>query len=166
VILLHCIQVYQDIGVYMVSDLTIPMYEEWAVPRFMLCGGYDEHIAMTYFWFSSGGTKSILHKDTAENLHCLVSGFKKFVLIKPYFADLISPEFEEIGHYNIDVDKYVNFFFNFIDNHTNYYLIKRVNMTAYPNLAKIPWYLATLKAGDCLFLPFSWVHYVSCSVYV
>ena len=36
----------------------------------------------------------------------------------------------------------------------------RVNMTAYPGLVDVPWYLATVNAGDCLFLPYGWIHHV------
>jgi len=59
------------------------------------------------FRFSSGGTKSVLHTDSDENLHCLVSGLKEFVLIPPEFSDIIGPEHAELGYYHIDVEKYV-----------------------------------------------------------
>ena len=32
-------------------------------------------------WFSSGGTKSVLHFDSMDNIHCLVAGRKQFILI-------------------------------------------------------------------------------------
>ena len=62
-----------------------------------------------FFRFSSGGTKSVLHTDhdSYENLHCLVSGLKEFVLIPPEFSDVIGPEHAELGYYCIDVEKYV-----------------------------------------------------------
>ena len=89
----------------MVSDLSSGLYDEWVVPRFLLCGGYTDHIKMVFIWFSSGGTKSVLHTDTLENLHCLVSGTKKFVMFKPHFASFIGPENAKQGYYNIDVER-------------------------------------------------------------
>ena len=32
-------------------------------------------------WYSSGGTKSVLHFDSMDNIHCLVAGRKLFILI-------------------------------------------------------------------------------------
>lgn len=37
-------------------------------------------------------------------------------------------------------------------------------MTAYPNLATVPWHLAVVNAGDCLYLPYMWLHNVSLSI--
>ena len=91
----------------MVSDLSPSMYNEWVVPRFLQCGGYANHIDIVLLWFSSGGTKSVLHTDTQENLHCLVSGTKKFVIIRPYFAESIGPEHKKQGFFNIDVERQV-----------------------------------------------------------
>ncbi len=133
-------QKYNNSDIYMVSDPSPGMYNEWQLPRFLLCGGFTDHLAMILLWFSSGGTKSVVHTDTIENLHCLISGTKKFVMIKPQFAALIGPEHKKKGFYDIDVDS--------------------VNMTTYPNLAKIPWHLAVLSPGDCLYLPFMWIHHV------
>ena len=58
--------------------------------------------------FSSGGTKSVLHSDSSENLHCVVSGQKRFVLIDPQYAHKIGQEYFTQGYYNIDVDKLVS----------------------------------------------------------
>ncbi len=70
----------------------------------MLCGFID-HINMVLMWFSSGGTKSVVHTDTFENLHCLISGTKKFVMIEPHFSGDIGPEHEKKGFYDIDIDQ-------------------------------------------------------------
>ncbi len=98
-------QKYNESDIYMVSDPPPNMYNEWQVPRFMLCGGFMDHIDMVLMWFSSGGTKSVVHTDTFENLHCLISGTKKFVLIKPHFSGFIGPEHQKKGFYDIDVDQ-------------------------------------------------------------
>ena len=55
--------------------------------------------------FSSGGTRSVLHTDSFENLHCLVSGVKEVVLIEPRYTDIVGPEHELQGYYDIDVDR-------------------------------------------------------------
>ena len=36
----------------------------------------------------------------------------------------------------------------------------RVDMNKYPNLAKVPWYQAILEEGDCLYVPYLWLHHV------
>lgn len=87
------------------DSLTSGMYQEWQVPRPLLCGGFRDHFMYTYMWFSSGGTRSLLHTDSSENLHCLVSGSKQFLLMEPHYASVIGPEQALKGIYHVDVDK-------------------------------------------------------------
>ncbi len=89
----------------MVSDLSEKMMPEWVLPRFLQCGGLTEEIMFMYLWFSSGGTKSVLHTDSLENFHCLISGQKKFFLVEPRFIESIGPEHEAQGFYNVDVER-------------------------------------------------------------
>ena len=42
----------------------------------------------------------------------------------------------------------------------------RVDMTRYPELSKIPWYQAVLNAGDCLYLPYQWIHHAIVSLLI
>jgi len=56
--------------------------------------------------FSSGGTKSLLHIDSDENLHCLASGIKEFIIIPPEYTDVIGPEHKNSSFYHIDVDRF------------------------------------------------------------
>ncbi len=63
-----------------------------------------DHIDSVVMWFSNGGTKSVVHADRYENLHCLVSGTKKFVMIEPRFNGSIGPE-KQKGFYDMDVDQ-------------------------------------------------------------
>ena len=90
--------------------------------------------------FSSGGTKSVLHTDSLENMHCVVAGQKEFVMIPPQYTRVIGPEWANQGYYNLDVEQ--------------------VNMTAYPRMAGVPWYKTVLQQGDCLYLPYLWIHHV------
>ena len=34
-------------------------------------------------------------------------------------------------------------------------------MLAYPGMASVPWHSAVVRAGDCLYLPYEWIHHVS-----
>jgi lysine-specific demethylase 8 len=34
-------------------------------------------------WFSSGGTKSVVHTDSVDNINCLFRGQKSFVMVDP-----------------------------------------------------------------------------------
>ena len=89
----------------MVSGVPRLMFSEWQLPKFLLCGGFTDHLMFIYLWLSSGGTKSVLHTDSYENLHCVVSGRKEFVLMEPHYAELIGPEHQEKGFFDIDVER-------------------------------------------------------------
>ena len=89
----------------MVSDLTPAMYKEWQVPRPLACRGFIDNFSFTYMWFSSGGTKSVLHTDSFENFHCLVSGRKEFVLMEPHYSTVIGPEHAQKGFFDVNVER-------------------------------------------------------------
>lgn len=38
---------------------------------------------MQIMWFSSGGTKSVVHTDSVDNVNCLYRGEKQFVMVDP-----------------------------------------------------------------------------------
>ena len=40
-------------------------------------------------WFSSGGTKSVLHNDHAENIMCVFKGTKEFFLIDREYQEQV-----------------------------------------------------------------------------
>ena len=39
--------------------------------------GYTDQLTSALVWMSSGGTKSVVHYDDADNLNCLISGKKR-----------------------------------------------------------------------------------------
>ena len=134
------IDVYKERDIYVVTDVPDEMKREWPFPSFLRCGGYTSNIAYINMWFSSGGTKSVLHSDTFENFHCVISGTKVFVMIEAKYSRDIGPEHESTGYYMLDVDA--------------------VDMAKYGGLSKVPWYNVSVEAGDCLYLPYKWLHQV------
>lgn len=40
-------------------------------------------------------------------------------------------------------------------------VVVRVDMTVYPELSRVPWFRAMVQEGDCLYLPYLWLHNVS-----
>ena len=51
------------------------------MPRPVQCGGFQKLIQTAVLWFSSGGTKSVLHNDSVDNINCLLDGQKSIVMI-------------------------------------------------------------------------------------
>ena len=45
----------------------------------LMCGGFTLEVAV--LWFSSGNTKSVLHKDNVENINCIFDGDKDIVFV-------------------------------------------------------------------------------------
>lgn len=48
---------------------------------FLSCGGYTNVLSDVIMWFSSGGTKSVLHNDHIDNVNCLFSGTKTMYMV-------------------------------------------------------------------------------------
>ena len=55
--------------------------EDVFLPKCLLCGGFADSVITSVMWFSSGGTKSVLHNDDLDNLNCLYDGNKELVMI-------------------------------------------------------------------------------------
>ena len=52
-------------------------------------------------WFSSGGTKSVLHNDDVDNINCLFHGTKELLFIeyKKYKNQVIKLTSSQCAHY-------------------------------------------------------------------
>ena len=74
---------YQKKDSYIVSQLPDPMSKEVMVLPFMMCGSFYERTLEANLWLSSGGTKSLLHKDADNAINCLLNGTKDWILIHP-----------------------------------------------------------------------------------
>lgn len=51
------------------------------LPLSLQCGGFQNLLETVVMWFSSGGTKSHLHRDLLDNINCLLDGKKDILLI-------------------------------------------------------------------------------------
>ena len=50
------------------------------IPKPLTCEWMSRTIGTTVMWFSSGGTKSVLHNDAFENINCLFDGTKELIM--------------------------------------------------------------------------------------
>lgn len=131
---------YKDEDIYMVESLPPKMREEYALLRSLNCGGYTNVLQDAIVWFSSGGTKSVLHFDSVDNINCLFDGTKELVLINKSHYDKAHIDRLDGGFSSVDVDS--------------------VDMYNFPGLQTIPYYKVFMDAGDCLFIPAKWPHQV------
>jgi len=131
---------------YSVSAVPSGMRKEYNLPKAVNCPAFYKNshggFRQINHWFSSGGTSSVLHKDSFENLNCLFDGSKDMVFIEPGYTerDLHWDSRDNHGHSWINCDK--------------------VDLVKYPNIRKIGWWKAHMERGDCLYIPLGWYHHV------
>ena len=77
------LETYQKKDTYTVSQLPDPLSREVKVLPFLMCGTFSERILEANLWLSSGGTRSMLHKDADNAFNCLLNGTKDWILIHP-----------------------------------------------------------------------------------
>ncbi|KAL8599253.1 hypothetical protein ACOMHN_007968 [Nucella lapillus] len=135
------LQIYNQTEHYMVDNVPEYLRPDIMVPCSLQCTDLmKKGLAFALMWFSSGGTKSVIHTDAYDNINCLIRGHKTFVLVDPQkYRDKIflRPD----GFYSdIDVDS--------------------VDLTQSPSLKDMEFHHVTLVAGDCLYIPYKWIHQV------
>nr|XP_006815947.1 PREDICTED: uncharacterized protein LOC100371409 [Saccoglossus kowalevskii] len=115
-----------------------------AVPDCLLCGTFKKFVQECNLWISSGGTSSVLHYDADHNIHCLFDGRKDIILIHPKYQDYLDmvkkASYSGSSYSTMDMDM--------------------INMYKNPNIAKVPWTWATIRPGDCVYLPAGYLHQV------
>ncbi|XP_035698141.1 uncharacterized protein LOC118431132 isoform X2 [Branchiostoma floridae] len=138
------LKTYKNQDKYIVSQLPDPMSKEVMVLPCVRCGSFKNRALEANLWLSSGGTKSLLHKDADNAFNCLLNGTKDWILIDPEHEVNVPMAEEAISEYGG---------FSLIN-------VDRVNLQRYPDFAKVPWWYANITAGDCLWLPYSYLHQV------
>ncbi|XP_078701244.1 bifunctional peptidase and arginyl-hydroxylase JMJD5-like [Branchiostoma floridae x Branchiostoma belcheri] len=135
------LQQYNQSEMYMLDRLPKGMMEEVYLPPCLSCGGFTRHLHDIRIWMSSGGTKSTFHMDNMENIICMYSGRKDWLLVDSEVGrHTLLHHTDGTEDFSVDVD--------------------RVDMYKYPSLRTIPWWSARIERGDCLYLPHRWLHFV------
>ena len=81
---------YRRLDIYMVASVPEFLRNDVVLPRSLACGGFSRNLVDTVIWFSSGGTKSVLHHDDVDNINCLLAGTKELYFIEyPKFRDKV-----------------------------------------------------------------------------
>ncbi|XP_048456421.1 bifunctional peptidase and (3S)-lysyl hydroxylase JMJD7 [Rhincodon typus] len=114
------------------------------------------------FWLGESAAVTSLHKDHYENLYCVVSGEKHFILLPPTDRPFIPYEFFQPATYKVNEDGS----FDVIDvqkaEKVPWIPLDPVN----PDLSRYPEYSharplhCTVRAGEMLYLPSLWFHHV------
>lgn len=138
------VKTYTEKDIYMVSSVPEFIRKDIVLPPPLLCRDITEAdmIADAVMWFSSGGTKSVLHLDDGlDNINCLFRGTKELLFIDyQKYKHVVPIDFPAEGYSGVDVD--------------------RVDFEKYPGLIDVEYYNVTMQAGDCLFIPQRWFHQV------
>ena len=92
---------YQREDVYMVNSLPNEMLGDLQVPIPLSCGGFQQVVADVIMWFSSGGTKSVLHTDSFDNLNCLFAGSKRLYMVDKKHDEFVNLDRPEGSHSNV-----------------------------------------------------------------
>lgn len=168
---------FRSDDLYLKTIMPSEMMHEMPMPHLVNCGVYSQtltnlnteklsllnenknkfampklaQLVEPYLWMSAGDTSSLIHSHPEHNLHCVLDGRKDFILIpsdqfrtRPNWKTLIDlnetyPNSNE-WYSKIDVDK--------------------VNVFKYKLLNTLVWYWATLRSGDCIFIPDDYLHQI------
>uniref|UniRef100_A0A8C3LH34 Bifunctional peptidase and (3S)-lysyl hydroxylase JMJD7 n=1 Tax=Chrysolophus pictus TaxID=9089 RepID=A0A8C3LH34_CHRPC len=114
------------------------------------------------FWLGESAAVTSLHKDHYENLYCVISGEKRFLLHPPSDRPFIPYELYQAATYKVSEDGS----FEIVDEKT----ADKVpwipldplnpNLEQYPEYAQAKPLQCTVKAGEMLYLPSLWFHHV------
>jgi len=132
---------------YVVGELPEPMYKDVVVPGCFTCGPFSGHITEVDIWISNGETRSKFHKDSNNQLNCLVKGRKRWTVIDPTHIRKIPMMWEDSDPAEKTAGE------SLLDP-------LRVDLERYPEVAEVPYNRSWLEPGDCIWMPGSTLHQV------
>lgn len=137
------IERYHKESLYMVNALPKELQKDVTMPPPLKCEETRDLMSSQVTWFSSGGTKSVIHNDDVDNINCLYRGTKSLLFVDyNKYKKFVRIDRPEGGYSSIDVDK--------------------VDYTKFPELRMVGEYVkANMEEGDCLFIPYHWYHQVN-----
>ncbi|XP_078618555.1 uncharacterized protein LOC144886060 isoform X2 [Branchiostoma floridae x Branchiostoma japonicum] len=133
---------YATDDIYMVETLPEFLKKDVPMPKSLLCEPFIEMLQDAVLWFSSGGTRSVLHHDNLDNINCLLDGRKELVFINyQKYKNKVPIDHPDDRYSSMDVDA--------------------VDFTKYPGMREVEYYRVNMTAGDCLYVPYMWFHQVN-----
>jgi len=148
---------YTKREIYSTATTPVGLADEVFLLPLINCGGFNRRLSATVTWFSSGGTKSVIHSDAQQNLHCMFAGQKDWIFWHPS-SGVNTPE---MGW--IHAEKEAKTDPAFKDAYGTYVGkidVDNVDLDKFPGWDQMTWWNMTLNAGDCAFVPSKWFHYV------
>ena len=128
---------YRQDDLYMNTIIPDEMKRETPLPSLINCGTFRHRLLEPILWISAGDTASLLQARNRDTFHCVLDGRKDFIVYD--MAEQYPHELDLIRQSNGDL-------FSRID-------VDMVNAYKYKSLHHLHWYWATLREGDCLFIP-------------
>jgi hypothetical protein len=124
------------------SDVLSSLKPDVELPASLQCGSLDASFARAILHLNNGGARSMLHLEHSEEIQCVLDGKKTFLLLNPATSEEyigVDSEDAATGEYvNVDVDA--------------------VDALLHPGMSKVAFHTATLKKGDCIYIPSQWLH--------
>lgn len=136
------VKTYNSTNHYMVDTVPDFIRKDVLLPGPLQCHDIcEEMLVENILWMSSGGTSSVVHTDSVDNIICSYRGEKQFILVDPKIhRDHVDIDHPEGAFSDIDVD--------------------RVDYIRYPGMAAVSYHVINISSGDCLYIPFKWIHQV------
>merc|ERR1711871_93498 len=145
---------YNTTDAYVVSNLDRYMAADVEIPELIKCGYATSYLDVNNFWFSSGNSDSVIHNDDQDNVNCVLSGTKRFFMVDPRHKNYVESEACGWTVASETGKGYGAYGGPPVIDSTN------MDLQKFPRWKEVPWYDATVEAGDCLFIPTSWYHQV------
>ena len=142
------VAMYRTAPLYAVSHIPAELLPDVQFPPFFDCSPAYLYTTRAHIWWgfasSASPISSVLHTDSVDNVHCVLSGSKKWVMTAAD-AEMTTGScgWQTVGDYST------------ADPHA-------VDLDRFPCLAdpERRWVKAVLQPGDCLFVPVEWAHQV------
>jgi hypothetical protein len=149
---------YKKDDLYTVSAVPPKMAGDVEILPFLSCSYGTNFMDINNMWWSSGGTKSVIHNDDQDNVNCLFEGQKRMIFWHP--SDKAKIESDVCGWVDADVERQTNPRYEAYGAFGGKIDVDKVDLETYPMWGKLKWWDAPMEAGDCLFIPTAWYHHV------
>ena len=134
---------------YVITEMPGPMFKDVDVPKCVRCGNLLEKCVEVNYWMSEGGTAGVMHKDPFNQLNCVVAGRKLWTSVDPTHIEHVPMAMEDGVPAEENSGGIVQFKFEELD------------LERFPTVLDVPYEQSWVEAGDCLYMPGSFLHQVT-----